>query len=113
MNDQVYGTGGPARVTVVELPAEVEYGNAGQVRRELAGALGAGAATVVVDLTSTTFCDTAGVREMVWAYKAALAGGIRFGVVVPGRLMPQFTWTGLDRVMAVYASVSAALAAAG
>lgn len=113
MNDQVPGSGGPAHVTVVELPAEVEYGNAGQVRRKLASALAAGAATVVVDLTSTTFCDTAGVQEMVRAHRAALAGGIKLQVVVPGRLMPQFTWTGLNRVMAVYASVSAALAAAG
>lgn len=113
MNDQAPGTGGPAQVTVVELPAEVEYGNAGQVRRKLACALAAGAATVVVDLTSTMFCDTAGVQEMVRAHKAALAEGVKLQVVVPGRLMPQFTWTGLDRVMAVYASVSAALSAAG
>ena len=34
-------------------------------------------------------------------------------VVVPARLMLQFTWTGIDQVLAVYPSMSAALAAAG
>ena len=113
MDDQVRDTGGQAQASVIKLPAVVEYANAGQVRQELALALAAGAATVIVDLTSTTFCDTAGVREMVLVRKVALAEGIGLRVVVPARLRPQFAWTGLDQVMAVYPSLSAALAAAG
>ena len=42
-----------------------------------------------------------------------MAEGIDLRVVVPARLMLQFTWTGLDQVLAVYPSMSAALAAAG
>ena len=98
---------------MVRLPAEVEYSNAWQVRQELASALASGAATVIADLTSTTFCDTAGVREVLLAHKAAVAESIDLRVVVPARLMLQFTWTGLDQVLAVYPSISAALAAAG
>ena len=65
------------------------------------------------DLQATTFCDTAGVQEMLLAHKAAVAEGIDLRVVVPARLMLQFTWTGIDQVLAVYPSMSAALAAAG
>jgi hypothetical protein len=43
----------------------------------------------------------------------ACKSGIDLRVVVPSRLMLLFTWTGLDRVLAVYPSVSAAMAAAG
>jgi hypothetical protein len=75
--------------------------------------LAVGAVTVVADLTPTTLCDTAGVREMQLAYWSAAVKGIELRVVVPSRLMLQFTWTGLDRVLAVYPSVSAAVAAAG
>jgi hypothetical protein len=49
---------------------------------------------------------------MLLVYKVVVAEGIELRVV-PARLMPQFTWTGLDHVMAVYPSISAALAAAG
>jgi anti-anti-sigma regulatory factor len=110
MEDQVRVAGGQALARVVRLPAEVEYSNAWQVRQELAAALASGAAIVVVDLTSTTFCDTAGVQEMVLAHKAA--EGIDLRVVVPARLRLLFTWTGIDQVLAVYPSVSAALAPA-
>jgi len=65
------------------------------------------------DLQATTFCDTAGVQEMLLVHKAAVAEGIDLRVVVPARLMLQFTWTGIDQVLAVYPSMSAALAAAG
>jgi anti-anti-sigma regulatory factor len=65
------------------------------------------------DLQATTFCDTAGVQEMLLAQKAAVAEGIDLRVVVPARLMLQFTWTGIDQVLAVYPSLNAALAAAG
>jgi hypothetical protein len=50
---------------------------------------------------------------MLLAHKAAVVEGIDLRVVVPARLMLQFTWTGLDQVLAVYPSMSAALAAAG
>ena len=97
---------------MVRLPAEVEYSNAWQIRQQLAAALASGAATVAVDLTSTTFCDTAGVQEMLLAHWAAAAEGVDLRVVVPARLRLQFTWTGIDQVLAVYPSVSAALAPA-
>jgi hypothetical protein len=75
--------------------------------------LAVGTVTTVADLTPTTLCDIAGVWEMLLAHWAAAVKGIELRVVAPSRLMPQFTWTGLDRVLAVYPSVSAAVAAAG
>ena len=67
VEDQVRVAGGQMQASVVRVAAEVEYDNAWQVRQQLAAALASGAAAVVADLTSTTFCDTAGVQEMVLA----------------------------------------------
>jgi hypothetical protein len=39
-------------------------------------------------------------------------GGVALRVDVPARLGLQFTWTGIDQVLAVYPSVPAALAPA-
>jgi anti-sigma B factor antagonist len=113
MADQVRITPGHAQATVVRPPAEMDYTNADQVRQELASALAAGTAGVIIDLTSTTFCDTAGLREIVTAYKAAATTGRDLRVVVPVPLERLFTVTALDRVLAVYPTLSAALAAAG
>jgi len=52
-----------------------------------------------------------------WQIRPELASALASGAdaiiaVVPSQLMLQFTWAGLDRVMAVYPSASAASAAA-
>jgi anti-anti-sigma regulatory factor len=69
MEDQVRVAGGQALARVVRLPAEVEYSNAWQIRQQLVSALASGAAIVAVDLTFTTFCDTAGVQKMLLAIR--------------------------------------------
>jgi hypothetical protein len=79
---------------------------------EQASVRAAGATAIVANPTSATFrhgwCagDAAGLQ-------GGGGGGLELRVMVPARLMLQFTWTGLDQVMAVYPNVSAALAAAG
>ena len=48
------------RQTVIKLPVEIDMGNADQVGSELLRILDEGAATLVVDMTATVFCDWPG-----------------------------------------------------
>ena len=99
-------------MTVVTLPAEIDQSNAGSVSEELASAFALGVTIVIVNLTPTAFCDTAGLGEMVLVHHLAAANGIELRAVVPsGSLTRTFALTGLDRMLPVYPTLSAALAA--
>jgi anti-sigma B factor antagonist len=72
----------PASVVVVRLPAEIDSSNADHVRQRLCAALTPGVRIVVADLTTTTFCDVAGVRGLVRArnHAAAMNAQVRLAV---------------------------------
>ena len=103
-----------ARPIVVTMPAEIDNGNAEHVRRRLSAALGSGTAVVIADLIPTTFCSTAGIREIVRAHRHAADRGIDLRVVVSpsGHVQRVLTMCGLDRLVACYPTLSAARAAA-
>lgn len=99
---------------VVTLPDELTIGNADQVRLDLAAAFGPGVSTVVADGTSSEFCDSAGMRELVIAHKHATATGAAFRVVVSHHYMrDRLIRTGLASFLSVYPNLTDALAGHG
>jgi anti-sigma B factor antagonist len=102
------------QAAVVSLPTEVDIALAGQVREDLLSVLNRGPAALIVDMSKTTFCDSAGVHALVRAHKRAAASGadMRLVVTVPA-VQRVLAITGVDRLIAVCPSVSAALGAAG
>jgi anti-sigma B factor antagonist len=102
------------QAAVVSLPAEIDILLADQVREDLLSVLNRGPAALIVDMSRTTFCDSAGVHALVRAHKRAAASSadMRLVVTAPG-VLRVLAITGVDRLIAVSASVSAALAAAG
>jgi anti-sigma B factor antagonist len=62
-------------VPVVTAPSEIDATNAGELRAILLKWQGRGHTTVVVDVTGTVFCDSAGLRELVRAHQRAVADG--------------------------------------
>lgn len=102
-------TGG---IPVVTSPAEIDTTTAGELRAILLEWHRRGHTTVVVDLTSTEFCDSAGLRELVWAHKRAVAGGGGLRLVIPadGAVRRVFTVTAVDRLIPHFASRERALA---
>ena len=102
------------RVAVVKLPVEVDISNADQVRRELLMAIAQGAAVVIADMSATTFCDSAGVTALVRAVRKANASGagLRVAASAPG-VIRVLAITGVDRLIAIYPSVAAAMADPG
>jgi anti-sigma B factor antagonist len=98
-------------VAVVTLPAEIDTTNADQVRESLLGVVNQGAASLVADLSQTTFCDSTGVSALVRTFKRATAsgGGMRLVVSSPA-VHRVLSITGVDHLMPLYPSVAASLA---
>ena len=85
---------------VVRGPAEIDITNAGQLRAALLAAAAQGHATIVVDLTETSFCDTSGLQVLVLAHRRAAAEGGELRLVVrAATLLRLFSLTGVDHVI--------------
>jgi anti-sigma B factor antagonist len=98
-------------VAVVTLPAEIDATNADQVRESLLGVVNQGAASLVADLSKTTFCDSTGVSALVRTFKRATASGGGMRLVVNSPAVNRVLGiTGVDHLMPVYPSVAASLA---
>jgi anti-sigma B factor antagonist len=102
------------RAAVVSLPAEVDIALADRVRDDLLSVLNRSPAALIVDMGKTTFCDSAGMHALVRAHKRASASqaDMRLVVTAPG-VQRVLAITGVDRLIPVSPSVSAALAAVG
>jgi anti-sigma B factor antagonist len=98
-------------VPVVVVPAEVDATTAAQLRTALLGAAADGRMTVVVDMTRTRFCDSAGLDVLVRAHRRALADGGELRLVIPadGTVVRILTLTGMDRLIPSFGSVEEAL----
>jgi len=99
-------------VPVVTGPAEIDVTNAGQLRAILAEWHARGHTTVVVDLTGTQFCDSAGLHVLVRAHQRAVPGGgeLRLAIHPDSAVLRIFTVTGLDGVIPRFATLDQALA---
>ena len=99
-------------VPVVATPEDVDINNAGELRAALLQAAPGGPGTLVVDMTRTQFCDTAGLHALVGAHKRARARGGRVLLVLAGATIPRiFTITGLDEVIPHFPTLDEALGA--
>lgn len=92
-------------------PGEIDVANAGQLREAMRSCAGAGHATLVVDMSETSFCDSAGVEQLVQAHRQAAAadGEVRL-VVGVATVMRILAIIGVDRLMPVFTSLDEALA---
>jgi len=98
-------------VPVVAAPEEIDITSAGGLRAALLDSAARGQGTVVVDLTRTHFCDTAGLHALVAAHKRAQteAGQVLLVIPDPG-VLRIFAITGLDQVIPSFTSLEEALA---
>lgn len=100
------------KLATVALPDEIDYNNAGNVRRDLLAALDQGAAVIVADMSATTFCDSAGVNALIQVFRRASAVGARLVLAVASPAVYRvFELVGIDQLIDVYPSAEAAVAA--
>ncbi len=99
-------------VPVIAAPAEIDVTTAEQLRAVLLDSAGHGYATIVVDMTGTRFCDSAGLSVLVRAHKRAVSEGGELRLVVPrdGTVPRILNLTGLDLYLPCFSSLTEALA---
>jgi anti-anti-sigma factor len=111
-------TGYPVRmadgVPVITAPAEIDITTAAELEAVLSDWRTRGYATVVVDMTGTRFCDSAGLTELVQAHRQAVAdgGGLRLVITADDAVLRILTLIGVDRVIPRFPSLQQALAQA-
>ena len=102
-------------VPVVTAPEEIDIANAAGLQAALVKAARPelaepGRALVVVDMSRTRFCDSAGLNALVAAARQARADGGEVRLVVVGEAVARIVaLTGVDRVIPVYAGLEDAL----
>jgi len=103
----------PPPPVVVALPAEIDMANAGRAGQQLGSAVAPGVATVIADMTATTFCDSSGISMLVRAHKQAAATSIQLRLAVPSAAVRRtLALVQVDCLLPVYPSLRQALAAA-
>lgn len=98
-------------VPVVAAPAEIDVTTAEQLRAVLLQVAGDGHPTVVVDMTRTRFCDSAGLNVLARAHRRALEEGGELRLVMPvgGPVDRIFTLTSLYYFIPRFGSLPEAL----
>lgn len=98
-------------VPVVVSPAQVDITTAHLLRASLLRSAARGHATVVVDMSGTQLCDSAGLNVLLRAHKHALAegGDLRLVLVTPA-VRRIFSVTGLDCLIRIFRNVPDAVA---
>jgi len=96
---------------VVTATGEIDLTNAESLRDTLLSALNAGALGLVVDMTATTFIDSAGVTALVRASRRATAteATVRLAVTAPA-VLRVLNLVGIDQLVQVHPSVTDAVA---
>ena len=97
-------------VPVVTAPEEIDVNNAPTLQAALLEAAGPGAAMVVVDMSRTRFCDSAGLNALVDGDRRARVEGGEVRLVIAREAVARIVaLTGMDRVIPIYASLEEAL----
>jgi anti-sigma B factor antagonist len=96
---------------VVAAPEEIDITNAAGLREALLQAGAPGNGTLVVDMSRTQYCDSAGLNVLVRAHKRAQADGGELLLVICGAAVLRiFAVTGIDRLIPTFPSLGHALA---
>jgi anti-sigma B factor antagonist len=100
---------------VVRMPAEIDVTNADEIREVLGAAVSRSSSVLIIDLSATTFCDSAGVQAIIDTYNQVDASNrssesptqLRLVATAVRRII---TLVGVDQLIPVYSTVEAALA---
>lgn len=99
------------RHAVVALPAEIDANNADQIAGELARFLNERPAVLIVDMTATGFCASAGIHALIRTRHLAAAAGTGLRVAVSTPIVRRMLeLTGMDEMLDVYPELNLAVA---
>ncbi|MFE9122710.1 STAS domain-containing protein [Streptomyces sp. NPDC007172] len=99
---------------IVRVAGEMDYESAPFFRALLLGEIAEGQRHVVLDLSATSFCDSAGLNMLAGIWREAYATGVVVVLAcVTSSLRRMLSITGLSDVLPAYATVAEAEAAGG
>jgi len=112
MSDDQFLVEWAGRRAIVAFPAHIDVTNVGQLRDRLLSVVNRGAAVLIADMTGTLSCDHAAVEAIARACQRAAVSGaqLRLVVTVPA-IRRVLGIEGLDRLVSIYPSLEAAVAA--
>ncbi len=97
---------------MVRLPERIGGPDSGPIREQLLELLTRGATLLIADMTGTLSCDRSGADALLRAHQHASTHGAQLRVAVVTPAVRQVLETsGLDRLVSIYPSVEAAIAA--
>jgi anti-anti-sigma factor len=112
MPDDQFPVEWAGRRATVAFPAHIDVTNVGQLRDRLLSVINRGAAVVIADMTETLSCDHAAVEVIARACQRAAVSGAQLRLVVTAPVIRRVLGIeGLDRLVSIYPSVEAAVAA--
>ena len=112
MHDELFPVTWSDRQAVVTLPEHVDATNTGPLRDELLGLVNRGPEVLIADMTGTVSCDHGGADALVRAHQRASVNGTQLKIAAASPLVRRMlTVSGLDRLVSVYPSLEAAVAA--
>ncbi len=112
MTDGIEPVAWSGRRAVVTFPEHVGGPDAALIGEQLLGALSQGAVTLIADMSATKSCDPAIGGALALAYQRAAASQAELRLVISvSDVQRMVTANGLDRLVPVYPSLEAALAA--
>jgi len=98
------------RPRVMTMPEVVDMANADSLAGKLDAALTAGLSVLIIDLTTTSYCDTVGMRMLVRTWRRAAELGTDLRLVVPdGAVRRMAELLGLDKAVPIYPDLLRAL----
>jgi anti-anti-sigma factor len=100
-------------LAVVTLPGELDLSNSGELRETLNAVIDAGPGTVVVDMTRTTFCDSASIALLVRGSQKASSHQVRLRVAASDVVLRLLRLLEADRLIEVSATLAQALGEGG
>jgi anti-anti-sigma factor len=95
---------------IITMPAEIDADNADQVRQALLSAASPELPVLIIDMSGTTFCDSAGVQAVIAAHRQAETAGTQLRLVA-GSVLRIFQVIGADQLIPIYPTLAEAQAA--
>ena len=97
-------------VPIVTAPEEIDLANAARLRTALLDAAALGNGTLVVDMSQSQFCDSAGLHVLVRAHKRAESEGREVLLVMSAApILRIFAVTGIDCMIPTFSTLDEAL----
>ena len=100
------------QLAIVMLPEHFGLPDVDLIREQLLSVLNRGALVLIADLTTTASCDHAGSDALARVYQRAVSSGTELRLVVASGIVRRvLSINGVDRLVSLYPSLEAALAA--